>query len=177
MLLNERQCKHVIVTELLEKEKRDIAKVFKGNKQLLERLIIVERVAEFDLLLQMADVFIDSFPLGSALVHIDAIRNKRPTVIKKDAANELYTFYNYLYDDYEYAVEDLQEMLGKTLFLLRNREERQRVAARCYQHYLDTYEFDTVKKRYRALIDNHRSLEQFYASLPVGYTCTIGGGA
>jgi len=173
LLMSESRCKHILVTEISEKERGAINKVFQGSEHLLERLIIIDRVVEFDLLLQVADVFIDSFPLGSALVHIDAIRNRRPTVIKKNSRNELYTFYNYLYDDYEYAVESVEEMLEKTLFLLRNKEERRCVAERCYQHYLDTYEFDTIKSQYRLLIDNHQSLSRFYTALPAGYVCKI----
>jgi glycosyltransferase involved in cell wall biosynthesis len=173
LLMNEIRCKHILVTEMSKRERNSLRKVFEGSEHLLERLIIIDRVVEFDLLLQVADVFIDSFPLGSALVHIDAIRNKLPTIIKKNSRNELYTFYNYLYEDYEYAVESVEEMLEKILFLLRNKEERQHVAEKCYQHYLDTYEFDIIKSRYKLLIDNHLSLSQFYTDLPVGYICKM----
>lgn len=176
LLLSEERCKHILVTEISGKQRKSIDKVFRGNEHLLERLIVIDRVVEFDLL-QVADLFIDSFPLGSALVHIDAIRNRRPTIIKKNSKNEAYTFYNYLYDGYEYAVEDVGEMLDKTLFLLRDKEERERVAKRCYQHYLETYEFEIIKARYKLLIDNHRELSRFHAGLPVGYTCKILGGA
>jgi hypothetical protein len=177
LLLNEERCKHILVTEISEKERKSIDKVFRGNEHLLERLIVIERVVEFDLLLQVADLYIDSFPLGSALVHIDAIRNRRPTMIKKNSRNESYTFYNYLYEGYEYAVEDVGEMLARSLFLLRDREERERVAKRCYQHYLETYEFETIKARYKLLIDNHQELSRFHTPLPADYSCKISSGA
>jgi len=173
LLLAESRCRHVLVTEISDKERKAVDTVFQGNEHLLERLLIVDRVVEFDLLLQMADLFIDSFPLGSALVHIDAIRNRRPTVIKKNSRNEAYTFYNYLYDGYEYAVEGVDEMRKKTLFLLRSEKERKRVAQRCYQHYLDTYEFETIKQKYKLLIDNYRELSRFHTPLPDNYTCRI----
>jgi hypothetical protein len=174
LLSNEHKLKHIIVTEISSKERKIIAKVFKGSEHLLERLIIVNRVVEFDLLLQVGDVFIDSFPLGSALVHIDAIRNKRPTIIKKNHKNELYTFYNYLYDDYEYAIDDIDEIVNKSLYLIRNKREQQRIAAKGHEHYLATYEFQTIKLKYRQLIENHRSLNQFYTPLPAEYKIKIG---
>ncbi|NTW80068.1 MAG: hypothetical protein HGB32_07970 [Geobacteraceae bacterium] len=173
ILESEYKLKHILVTEISHKENKIINKVFRGSEHLLERLILIDRVVEFDLLLQVGDVFIDSFPLGSALVHIDAIRNKRPTIIKKNSKNELYTFYNYLYDEYEYAIENIDEMLEKTLYLIRNKDEQYRIASKCYNHYLDTYEFQTIKSKYKQIIENHQTLSKFYTPLPVGYKCTI----
>lgn len=173
LLAREGNLKHVLVTEISKKQKKIISMVFNGSEELLDRLVIIDRVVEFDLLLQVADVFIDSFPLGSALVHIDAIRNKRPTVIKKNSKNELYTFYNYLYDGYEYAIENPDEMLQKTLLLIRDKNEQARISGKCYQHYMNTYEFETIKARYKLLIENHQSLSSFYTPLPDGYDCKI----
>ena len=173
LLQNEPKLKHVLVTELSEKHKKKIRRVFQGNEQLLDRLLVIDRVVEFDLLLQVADVFIDSFPLGSALVHIDAIRNRLPTVIKKNSRNELYTFYNYLYDDYEYAIENVDEMLTKSLSLIRNKDERLRIAEKGYAHYLNTYDFATIKSKYKLLIENSQSLPTFYTPLPAEYSCRI----
>jgi hypothetical protein len=147
--------------------------VFKGYEHLLSRLIVVDRVVEFDIMLQVCDVFIDSFPLGSALVHIDAIRNRRPTIIKKNNNNEIYTFYNYLYEDYEYAVDNIDDMLAKALYLIRNKDEQYRIATKGYAHYLETYEFQTIKSKYKRLIENHQSLHLFFSPLPAGYSCKI----
>lgn len=173
LLESEPQLKHVLVTEISQKETKILNKVFCGREKLLDRLIIIDRVVEFDLLLQVGDVFIDSFPLGSALSHIDVIKNKRPTIIKKNNKNELYTFYNYLYEGYEYAIDDIDEMLEKTLFLLRNKDEQQRIAVKCFQHYLNTYEFDAIKEKYKQLIERHSSLSDFYMPLPADYKCKI----
>lgn len=174
LLSSEPKLKHVLVTEISSKDRKNIGTVFKGSEHLLDRLIIVDRVVEFDLLLQVGDVFIDSFPLGSALVHIDAIRNKRPTIIKKNNQNELYTFYNYLYDGYEYAIDDIDEMINRSLYLIRDQQEQKNIAAKCYAHYLDTYEFLTIKKKYKQLIENHQALDQFYTPLQAEYKIKVG---
>ena len=173
LLEREPRLKHVIVTEISRKEHKKISTVFHGKEKLLDRLIIINRVAEFDLLLQVGDVFVDSFPLGSALSHIDVIKNKRPTIIKKNNMNELYTFYNYLYEDYEYAFSDVDEMLEKTLFLIRSKNEQQRIVTKCFQHYLDTYEFDTIKEKYKLLIERHHFLGDYYMPLDREYKCRI----
>lgn len=173
LLEQESNLKHILVTKLSNKERKLISKVFHAKEHLLDRLVIIDRVAEYDLLLQVGDIFIDSFPLGSALSHIDVIKNMRPTIIKKNNNNELYTFYGYLYDGYEYAIDDVDEMLTKTLFLLRNKDEQQRIASKCFQYYLDTYEFDTVKARYKQLIEGHNSFGDFYRPLPSDYKCNI----
>ena len=159
LLIREPRLKHILVTEISAKERKILDRTFRGNEHLLKRLIIIDRVADFDLLLQVGDVFIDSFPFGSALVHIDAIRNRRPTIIKKNHDNELYSFYDYLYDGYEYAIDNIDEMLEKTLLLLGDKEKQLSVAERCYAHYLSTYEFEMIKSQYKHLIEEYQPLD------------------
>lgn len=173
LLSKEPKLKHILISELNEKQMNIVKRIFKNDSNLLDRLIILKRQAEFDLLLQVGDVFIDSFPLGSALSHIDVIKNKRPTIIKKNKENEIYTFYNYLYDDYEYAFENIDEMVEKTLYLLNNKDEQQKIIEKVYEHYLNTYEFDNIKNRYKEIIENSDDLIKFYNKLPDDYRCNI----
>ncbi len=162
LLLSEPKLKHILASNLSNEQKKIIDSVFENDLEAKKRFILTPRVANFDLIFQSCDVFIDSFPIGSALTHIDMIRNKRPTIIKQNLENELFSFQSYLYPNYEYAFSDLDKMLQGTLFLIHNQEEQNRIIEKSYQHYLDQYEFESVKAKYLKIIEGADNIEQFY---------------
>ena len=136
--------------------------VFKNNQDLLKRLIIIDRVSEFDIYMQTCDLFIDSFPQGGALIHIDTMRNKKPTVLKINKENPVRSFEYYLPKDYEYQYNNVEDMKKGILKLLYSKTERQKASEKLYQYYLDNYEFELVKKKYKELINESDNLEQFF---------------
>lgn len=164
LLEAEPRLKHVVMTKLNPVQEEAVKSIFVDSPA-FERLIFSPLVADYNPIFQTTDIFIDSFPQGSALTHIDMIRNKRPTIIKKNLQNPLRSFEYYLYPDYEYACADLNEMLERTLFLLHTPKEQERIIEKAYQHYLNTFEFEIVKQQYAELIENSDNLAQFYDPL------------
>lgn len=165
LLIQEPRLKHIIMTKFsIPNNKKIFSAVFKGHKDLLSRLKIIERVPEFDLYMQACDLFIDSFPQGGALIHIDMMRNKRPTVLKINAANPIRSFEYYLPQSYKYMYANVEDMKEGILKLLHSKTEADKVSNQLYQHYLNNYEFYTVKEKYKTLIDNSDNLEKFYGN-------------
>lgn len=157
LLMQEPELKHVLVTELSSKQKAILEEVFLNQEEARSRLIIISRVSDFDILLQSCDLFIDSFPVGSALVHIDMMRNKRPTVVKINRENPIHSFEAYLPTDYAYVYADVKAMEKGIRKLLNDKLEQKRVAMVLYQHYLRTFEFNVVKAKYLKVIENSAS--------------------
>jgi hypothetical protein len=163
LLIAEPKLKHLLMTEFhISNGKKIFNAVFKNHQELLQRLIIIDRVAEYDIYMQTCDLFIDSFPQGGALIHIDMMPNKRPTVLKINTTNPVRSFEYYLPKDYEYQYETIEEMKKGILKLLRSKEEQKKASEELYQYYLDNYEFEIVKKKYKELIDGSDNLEQFF---------------
>ena len=163
LLIAEPKLKHLVMTEFDSLKCRIIFnQVFKNNQDLLKRLIIIDRVSEFDIYMQTCDLFIDSFPQGGALIHIDTMRNKKPTVLKINKENPVRSFEYYLPKDYEYQYNNVEDMKKGILKLLYSKTEQQKASEKLYQYYLDNYEFELVKKKYKELINESDNLEQFF---------------
>lgn len=148
-LLNEEQnLKHVIITELSQEQESIVNKIFKKNKKLKERLIFVPYRKDFDILFQCTDVFIDSFPVSSALTQIDLMRNKVASVVKINKENPEFSFEDYQMKDYPYMFENIEDMKKCVIELLHNKEKRNEIINKNYDFWLNTYERDVVKNRY-----------------------------
>ncbi len=166
LLGEEENFRHLFISNLSGGQIKKIREIFSDQPHLLDRVIFMGFVPDFQKYVQISDIFIDSFPLGSALAHVDVIKHGRPTVIKVNKECSLYSFECYLYDDYEYACDSLSEMFEKTLHLIRNAEEREIIGHKVKSHYLETYEGKKVARQYRDLIENYQHLDKFYQPLP-----------
>ena len=156
LLVNNKDIKHLLISNLSEKQIDILDRVFEGEDEARSRFLLKNMVPDFDGLFQTCDLFIDSFPLGSALTHIDMMRNKKPTVVKINTENALYSFEDYLPKDYKYAFSNLDDMRIGIERLLDDPAEAQKIVEENYQHYLNTNEYSVVKNRYLDLIDEER---------------------
>ena len=162
LLQAEPKLKHIVMSEFSAKYRKMIDNIFNGKKDLRSRLIIIDRVANFDIYMQACDLFIDTFPQGGALIHLDMMRNKKPTVVKINKTNPIRSFEFYLPKNYQYMYEDIENMKNGILELLYSKDKQREISDVLYQYYLDTYEFSIVKEKYKILIENSDNLEQFY---------------
>jgi len=158
----EPKLKHVIMSEFNTKHIKIIDGIFKNHRHLRKRLVIIDRVNDYDIYMQACDLFIDTFPQGGALIHLDMMRNKKPTVVKINKENPVRSFEFYLPHNYEYMYNNTNDMKNGILKLLYSENERQKASDKLSQYYLDNYEFNVVKKKYQTLIENSDNLEQFY---------------
>lgn len=145
LLTVEPKLKHIFISSLTVGQRRALEALFSDSPGLLERIIFLEPGARFPLYINVADLFIDSFPMGSALTHIDVIREKRPTIIKINDDDPFLSFQDYLYDGYEYCCHTPDEMFDSILYLLHNPNVRAEVGRKVFQFSEERYAFERLK--------------------------------
>lgn len=166
VLQEEPKLRHVVVSRFSSKQKAIIESVFADAREARARLVLTELTPHFDLLLQACDLFIDTFPVSSALTQIDLMRNKRPSVVKINRKNPLLSFHEYLPADYPYMFDSPESMRAGILTLLHDPEKRILMAERLYRHYLENYEGSAVCKKYQEIIDSSLELSSFHQAPP-----------
>lgn len=144
--------KHLAITNLTPEQVQIVDRIFENSPDAKKRLIFHQLTPQFDILFQCADLFIDSFPISSAMTQIDLMGMKVPTVVKINLENPTWTFHEYMPEDYPYMYERVEDMEKGILYLLSNKEERKKIAENNYQHWLVNYENDVVKEKYQDII-------------------------
>lgn len=162
ILKSEPKLKHLFISNIGKEHYNSIKEIFKGSEELLERIIFKQTTPDFERFIQASDFFIDSFPFGSALVHIDVIKFGKPTVIKVNTENQIFSFEEYLYKNYEYACKTEDEMYEKIRYLIQNKNERENISKKVLAHYEKEYNYKNVKEKYNEIIQNLNNLEMFY---------------
>ncbi len=152
---------HFVITELSEEQKAIVNNVFKDSEA-NSRLTFLPFKKNYELLFKCADVFIDSFPVSGAMLQIDLMMLKVPSVVKINKKNAHWSFHEYLPTDYSYMFENAVDMLKGIERLLNDEEERHKVVEKNYKHYLDTFEMSAAKKRFVEIIEATDDLERFY---------------
>lgn len=112
LLEHETNLKHVVITELSNKEDKIVKKIFK-NSNTLGRLKIINFTSDYSKYFQSCDLFIDSFPVSSALAHIELMKHKKVSVLKINDKNILYNFYEYFPQDYQYMLKNMLKVEKK----------------------------------------------------------------
>ncbi len=144
--------KHIIVGSSYEKNKIIVNKII-GNQLLKDkRLIFVDSTPDFDFYIQLSDLYIDSFPQGSALTLIDCIRNSKPVVIKVNEKDLTKSFQMYLNNDYKYSCKTSEEMYEKINTLINDEHEYKKISKMVRNFYLERYSINNVKEQYFKLI-------------------------
>jgi hypothetical protein len=133
---------HVLITELNEKQKKILERMNMPN-----RFILTNFKPNFKLYFKCASIFIDSIPLSSALTMVDLMSLKVPFVAFKNKDNLAFTFYEYLPKKYTYLFENIFDMQTGIEKLLNNKGERERVAERNFDHYLENFEGSKVAQK------------------------------
>lgn len=154
--------KHIILSNFDKIQQSVIDEIF-ANSAAKSRLIIFPLSEDYELFFKCADVFIDSFPVSSALTMIDLMRLKVPCAVKINRENAHWSFHEYQRSDYPYMFEKADDLLKGIESLLVDKAECARIIALNYQHYLTTFEGNVAKVRLCEIINNADHLERFYS--------------
>ena len=146
--------KHLAITNLSKEQKEITDKIFEGEDDAKKRLIFHPLTSEYDLLFQSSDLFIDSFPISSAMTQIDLMGMKVPSVVKINIENPAHSFHEYMPQGYPYMYEKVEDMENGILYLLGNKSERERIIQNNYDFWLKNYESENVKKKYLEIAEN-----------------------
>lgn len=152
---------HVILSHFSEDEMGVIESIFGGSKA-RSRLSICSFSKDYELIFKCADVFIDSFPVSSALTMIDLMRLRIPYVVKINDENAMWSFHEYQKADFPYMFAKVDDLMCGVETLLFSKEEREKVVNMNYLYYQETYDKNTVKKRMEILLDNVDDLKPFF---------------
>ncbi len=144
---------HIVMSDINRKQKKIVNNVFKDEPNLRKRLIFIPFTVQYDKYFQCADVFIDSFPVSSALTQIDLMRNKVASVVKINKQIVEYSFHEYQMDNYPYMFDDIQEMEDAILLLLNDPSKRESVVEQNYNYWLNTYERNASRDCYINIIE------------------------
>ncbi len=153
LLLKEPLLKHIIISDFNRKLNGIINDIFKNTPDIRKRLIIVPLQTNFDIYFQCADVFIDSFPVSSALTQIDLMRNKVASVVKVNREKPEFSFHEYQMPDYPYMFENVEDMENAIIELLHDKQKRTNIINKNYNFWLNTYERNVVKEKYIKIIE------------------------
>lgn len=152
LLIKNPKMVHIIISKINKKENRIMENIIGNDKEISDRLIFLDYTPNFYFYVQLADLYIDSFPQGGALTLVDFIKHGKPTVIKINQEKSIQSFENYLYSDYEYACNTSDEMFEKTCKLINDKEEYHRISHKVREFYLDRYNINNVRKEHLKLI-------------------------
>jgi len=155
---------HIVISHFKNEETAVINEIFKKSET-RNRLLIVPFSNEYELMFASSDVFIDSFPIGSALTQIDLMRLKVPSVVKINTENALWSFHEYMPQDYMYMFENAKDLILGVEKLLSDKEECKRISEANYKHYLKYFEGNAVKRNACEMLKNIDCPEQFYCKL------------
>ena len=165
LLVREPKLEHIVITKLSSSERNIVENIF-HDSSIRKRLHFLDFTPNFDPIFQSCDVFIDSFPVSSAMTQIDLMRNKKPTVVKINENNSLLSFHEYMPKDYIYMFSQVTDMENAVAALIHDKEERLRISKILYDHYLKNYEANVVKSKYEKIIKSLENLDSFYQDLP-----------
>lgn len=161
LLEKEPKLQHIVITELSDEEQKIVDSIFQGSK-VYDRLKFCKFTPSYSEIFQSCDLFIDSFPIASALTHLELMKHKKVSIIKKDDENILYNFYEYFPKDYRYIFSNVNDIKNNVLSLLHAPELRTKIGNELYEHYLRTFEGSVAIKRYVDVIENCESkMEKF----------------
>ena len=126
---------HIFVCTIDKKEKQKIINKYR----LSERFIITDFIPNFDFYIQLSDLYIDSFPQGSALTLVDFIKHSKPVVIKVNEKEPVRSFEEYLYENYEYAFKTSKGMLNGILELAENKDKYNEISQKVQKFFEEKY--------------------------------------
>lgn len=152
LLCAEPRLKHLFISKIKTEDFTLLAEFFRDAPAAWQRIIFLKPGPHFKLYLALADVYIDSFPVGSSLTHLDVVAANKNTVIKINRKNPNLSFESCLYDGYEYAVSDTDQMYDKILYLLRSKEAQNEIKERVRCYYNKVYSPEVLKATYTSVM-------------------------
>ncbi len=130
---------HVFISKLSDAQKEVIERIF-GDSAERQRLLILPFQDDYERAFASADLFIDSFPMSSALTFVDLMRLKVPYVVKINRENAALSFHEYQAEDFPCMYEHAEEMLEGIKYLMEHPQAREAMTIANYAHYLKRYE-------------------------------------
>ena len=164
LLEKDENIQHVVMVELNKEQKKIIDNIFIDSSA-KKRLKIIDSSSEYSLVFQSCDVFIDSFPIASALTQVELMKWKKPTVVKINRENSIFSFHEYFPIDYEYMFENITNMENGIFKLLNDKNEQKKITNKLFKHFLQNFEGSVIRDKYINIIENSDNLEQFYDKL------------
>ena len=152
LLRDNKKLHHLVISDMNDKECAILNSIFVGHDDLRARLHIVPMTAAYDLLFQCADVFVDSFPVSSAMTQIDLMRMRVASVVKINREKPIFSFHEYMPTDYPYMFDNVADMKRGVEYLLKHPAARRKIIEDEYKYWLATYERDIVRDRYMQII-------------------------
>lgn len=168
LLACEVRLKHVVMSSLSSSQRAIVDRIFHDAPDLFARLVFTGFRHDYEVYFQSCDVFIDSFPVSSALTYIDLMRNRVPFVAKINSDNSLFSFHEYLDPAYPYMHEDISCMESSVLLLLKDAALRKAVAESNYLYFQSVYGERVSRKRYVDIIERCDDLHSLYDASPSG---------
>ena len=153
ILRKKKKLNHLIMSNITPEQQDIINKIFKNSPNEKQRLIFLPFQTDFDKYFQCTDVFIDSFPVSSALTQIDLMRNKVASVVKINKKQPELSFHEYQMPNYPYMFERVKDMENAIIELLNDPKKRQKIIEKNYKFWLKTYEISATRKRYIKILE------------------------
>lgn len=124
---------HLFICPSYPQKEKELKNIFKNNS----RVILHPGTPEFDKYIQITDLYVDSFPQGSALTLFDFIKYKKPVVIKINEKEPIKSFEEYLYPNYEYAFKTSKEMIDGVSKLCNDTDEYNKISQKVWEYFVD----------------------------------------
>lgn len=122
------------------------------EEEIKKRIKFLPFTDNFDQYFQLADVYIDSFPVAGALTQVDLMRNKVASVAYKNVNNSELSFEEYLKPNYPYLFDCPEEMIKGVLNLLYDEVKRSKLVDENYEYWLCTYEKTAYTERFLSFL-------------------------
>ena len=143
---------HVILSNFSPWQQEAIDAIF-GSSPSRARLLFQPFRTDYRDVFSCATVFIDSFPMSSALTMVELMQLKVPYVVKINRQNSLLSFHEYQQDGFPYMYESDEQLLLGVETLLRDGTERKRIANSNLAFFKETYSEDACRNALLKLID------------------------
>lgn len=130
---------HVLITEMNHEQYNIFYHIF-DKSDCLNRVILLPFQKDYELAFSCADLFIDSFPMSSALTFVDLMRLKVPYVVKINTKNIALSFHEYQEEGFPYMYKTVDEMLSGINFLIKSPQACKEMVKRNYQYYVKKYD-------------------------------------
>lgn len=165
LLEEEPNLQHIVITGLETAKQKQIYNTIFNNSKVKDRIKIIYFTPEYSKIFQSCDLFIDSFPIGSALTHIELMKHKKVSIVSVNEENALYSFHENFPKDYPYMYSNTTDMKNGILTLLHNKSKREEAEKIVYEHYLENFEASKSIQAYINAIENSDNLSSLYYKL------------
>lgn len=165
LLEQEKNLFHVVITRLDPHQQQVVSDLFQHSCA-KNRLKIIPFTPDYSKIFQACDVFIDSFPVSSALTYLTLMKHKKACVIKINNQNALWSFHEYFPPNYPYMSESVSDLERYITQLLHHPDKTLQIGQDLYQHYMHNFSTEVIKNQCENIIKHADRLDQLFLQLP-----------